>query len=156
MKKLFIAILFFSILSGMPFAFAGSLSDYRKGGQSTASPACTSCWHERDYSISMVPRFQFSCQKGYYKVLGIFSTKWYSVKKDLLTGKTEKTECFYGCDRVSGKCLSGSNFKWKCEGSFFHRNTKSVKINLNTGKIVEEINCVYGCDSASGRCKTIK
>jgi hypothetical protein len=158
-KKLFIAAILMVAILALPFATAGVVSDYRKRA-SPASQFCINCAPKQ----AMVEQYQHYCQKGSTKIkaVRIFSTTWYSMTKDRLTGKITNSPCTYGCNKMTGKCFArsdinnkGDNFKWKCEGTFFHRNTRSVKIDLDTGKIVEDTKCIYGCDSSIGQCRAI-
>ncbi|MCX6801583.1 MAG: hypothetical protein NT067_00565 [Candidatus Diapherotrites archaeon] len=156
-KKLFIAVFLLAAVFALPFAEANIVADYR--GYSAGKRGL-------DYAKNQetIPRYEYYCQKGSTKIkaLRMFSTTWYSMKKDRLTGKITNSPCTYGCNKMTGKCFArkdinnkGDNFKWKCEGSFFYRNTRSVKINLDTGEIVEDNKCIYKCDSSTGQCRTV-
>ncbi|MFH1235283.1 MAG: hypothetical protein V1493_06740 [Candidatus Diapherotrites archaeon] len=148
-KKLFIAAILMIAILVLPFTSAAPPP--KKPGSQPSNPA--------------IPQFQYYCQKGSTKVkfVRMFSTTWYSMKLDRLTGKITNSPCTYGCNKATGLCYTrkqvnstpGTNFKWKCEGSFFHRNTKSVRINLDTGEKDPPIDCKYGCDSSTGWCRQV-
>jgi hypothetical protein len=147
-KKLFIAAILMIAILVLPFTSAAPPP--KKPGSQPSNPA--------------IPQFQYYCQKGVapIKAARMFATTWYSMQKNRLTGKITNSPCTYGCNKATGKCFArrdinnkGDNFKWKCEGTFFHRNTISVKINLDTGKIVEDTKCIYGCDSSIGQCRAM-